>query len=147
MRLLFIALALLLQMQVAFAGMILEATYPYSLEQQEVHTVYGDSTVPMYINLRSFDNLKAENAAIKIVFPSGFKPSANESWQVEKIGENYVGAIPDQSVKYLSDEFKEYVEAVLADRYHKEIKLDSVSTMRKKVLGKARIMGIICTEE
>lgn len=27
-----------------------------------------------------------------------------------EIGDNYVGAIPDQSVKYLSDEFKSYVE-------------------------------------
>ena len=90
MRLLFIALTLLVQVQVAFAGMILESIYPYSLEQQDVHTVYGDSTVPMYVNLRSSDNIKAENAAIKIVFPTGFKPSANENWQVDKVGENYV---------------------------------------------------------
>ena len=90
MRLLFIALTLLVQVQVAFAGMILESTYPYSLEQQDIHTVYGDSTVPMYVNLRSSDNIKAENAAIKIVFPTGFKPSANENWQVDKVGENYV---------------------------------------------------------
>ena len=60
MRLLFIALTLLVQVQVAFAGMILESTYPYSLEQQDVHTVYGDSTVPMYVNLRSSDNIKAD---------------------------------------------------------------------------------------
>jgi hypothetical protein len=90
MRLLFIALTLLVQVQVAFAGMILESIYPYSLEQKDVHTVYGDSTVPMYVNLRSSDNIKAENAAIKIVFPTGFKPSANENWLVDKVGENYV---------------------------------------------------------
>lgn len=37
-----------------------------------------------------------------------------------ELGENYVGAIPDQSVKYLSDEFKEYVEKrVGVEKYDK----------------------------
>lgn len=37
-----------------------------------------------------------------------------------EIGDNYVGAIPDQSVKYLSDEFKEYVEnRVGVEKYDK----------------------------
>ena len=37
-----------------------------------------------------------------------------------EIGDNYVGAIPDQSVKYLSDEFKAYVEnRVGVEKYDK----------------------------
>ncbi len=90
MRLLLMALALIMQVQVVFAGMMLEATYPYSLEQQEVQTVYGKSTVPMYINLQSFDNMEAEKADVKITFPVGFKPIANEKWRVNKVGDYYV---------------------------------------------------------
>ncbi len=37
-----------------------------------------------------------------------------------EIGDNYIGAIPDQSVKYLSDEFKDYVEnRVGVEKYDK----------------------------
>ena len=38
--------------------------------------------------------------------------------------------------------FNAIFEYILSEYYHKEVKLDCVTTMRKKVLGKARIMGI-----
>lgn len=127
MRLFLLLLALLVQMQITFAGMILEAEYPYSLDKQDVHTVYGKSTVPMYINLRSFDNPEVEKANIKVTLPIGFKPSENERWQVNKVGEQYIAT----SQWVLGEQFAQtfdllYVQGLSIDAYgEKEVLVEA----------------------
>ena len=49
MRILYILLVLLCLMQQAFAGVKLEAVYPYNLDKSAAHVVHGGSTMPMFI--------------------------------------------------------------------------------------------------
>lgn len=85
MRILLLVLLLVSYVQVACAGMKLEAKYPYHLEKQGVHTVYEESTVPIYVNLVNFDNAAPVEATVKITLPQGFEPLTEgneEKWQV-----------------------------------------------------------------
>ena len=68
----FITLVLLCWSTVANAGALLQAEYPYSLEKNNIHQVEGGSTMPLYINLTSFDEAKALQAQIKVTLPKGF---------------------------------------------------------------------------
>ena len=52
---LLVFLVVLLQAATGFAGQQLDAVYPYSLERQEIHAVTGRSTLPLFINLTSYD--------------------------------------------------------------------------------------------
>lgn len=85
----FILLVLLCQMAVAMAGATLEAIYPYNLNKKDLHKIEGGSTMPLYLNIVSFDNPHTENAAIKVVLPQGFTVLPNEKWQQQLVdGQN-----------------------------------------------------------
>ena len=79
----FITLVLLCWSTVANAGAQLQAEYPYSLEKNNIHQVEGGSTMPLYINLTSFDEAKALQAQIKVTLPKGFAALPNNGWQLD----------------------------------------------------------------
>ncbi|MEE1194387.1 MAG: hypothetical protein U0K79_06255, partial [Phascolarctobacterium sp.] len=78
----FITLVLLCWSTVANAGALLQAEYPYSLEKNNIHQVEGGSTMPLYINLTSFDIAQAQLAQIKVTLPKGFVALPNNGWQI-----------------------------------------------------------------
>ena len=87
----FITLMLLCWCTTASAGATLQAIYPYSLEQNNIHQVEGGSTMPLYINLTSYDVPKLQQAQIKVTLPQGFEALANHGWQlVDKHGQQAV---------------------------------------------------------
>lgn len=79
----FITLVLLCWSTVASAGALLQAEYPYSLEKNNIHQVEGGSTMPLYINLTSFDKVKPQEAQIKVTLPEGFAALPNNGWQID----------------------------------------------------------------
>lgn len=79
----FITLVLLCWSTVANAGALLQAEYPYSLEKNNIHQVEGGSTMPLYINLTSFDEVKPQEAQIKVMLPKGFAALPNNGWQID----------------------------------------------------------------
>ena len=79
----FITLVLLCWSTVANAGAMLQAEYPYSLEKNNIHQVEGGSTMPLYINLTSFDEAKALQTQIKVTLPKGFAALPNNGWQID----------------------------------------------------------------
>lgn len=90
MRILLLVLLLLCHVQAVFAGINLEAAYPYNMEKRDVRTVYEGSTVPLYINLTSFDVPVEQHAKVKITFPAGFEPQGNAAWQVQEQDGKYI---------------------------------------------------------
>ena len=90
MRILMMVLLLLTYVQVACAGLKLEAEYPYHLEKKGVHTVYEASTVPLYVNMVNHGNKYLQEADIKITLPKGFMPLHSDKWQVQEVGENVI---------------------------------------------------------
>ncbi|MBP3265080.1 MAG: hypothetical protein J6L94_07085 [Acidaminococcaceae bacterium] len=78
------ALLLLMAGADVFAGEKLEAVYPYSLEKREIRTVTGRSTLPLFINLTSFDVPRRQQADVTVVLPEGFSALPKEGWQIEK---------------------------------------------------------------
>ena len=87
----FITLMLLCWCTTASAGATLQAIYPYSLEQNNIHQVEGGSTMPLYINLTSYDVPELQQAQIKVTLPQGFEALANHGWQlVDKHGQQAV---------------------------------------------------------
>lgn len=79
----FITLVLLYWSTVANAGALLQVEYPYSLEKDNIHQVEGGSTMPLYINLTSFDEVKPQEAQIKVTLPKGFAALPNNGWQID----------------------------------------------------------------
>ena len=79
----FITLVLLCWSTVANAGAMLQAEYPYSLEKNNIHQVEGGSTMPLYINLTSFDEAEPQEAQIKVTLPKGFAALPNNGWQID----------------------------------------------------------------
>lgn len=90
MRIFLMVLILLCYVQAAFAGINLDAVYPYNLEKRNINTVYSGSTVPLYLNITSFDLLQDEKAKIKITLPKGFEPLLNEKWHISENGEQNI---------------------------------------------------------
>lgn len=87
MRIWILVLLLLSYVQAACAGMKLEAEYPYHLERQGVHTVFEESTVPLYVNIVNFNNPTPVEAEIKITLPQGFMPVTEgtaDKWHVQR---------------------------------------------------------------
>ncbi len=77
-----ILLSVMWCVQIACAGMTLDAIYPYNLDKKDEHTVHGESTVPLYFNINSFDNATPLQAEIKVTLPAGFVAHENDKWQV-----------------------------------------------------------------
>lgn len=68
---------------VCYAGARLEALYPYSLEQQNIHKVEGSSTMPLYVRLTSYDIPHMQQTVVKVTLPTGFKALPSKIWRVE----------------------------------------------------------------
>lgn len=77
-------------METALAGVKLEAVYPYNMEQKNLHTVYGGSTVPFFVNGTSFDVPYEQDTEIVITLPDGFIPQQSSQWQIEKTNQGYI---------------------------------------------------------
>lgn len=71
----------------ASAGARLQAEYPYSLEQKNIQQVEGGSTMPLYLNLTSFDVAEPQEAQIKVTLPKGFVALPTSGWQLRDFGE------------------------------------------------------------
>lgn len=82
MRILYILLVLLCLAQQAFAGVKLEAVYPYNLDKSAAHVVHGGSTMPLFINITSFDVPHEQPAHLRVILPEGFKALANDKWRL-----------------------------------------------------------------
>ena len=82
MRILYILLALLCLMQQAFAGVKLEAVYPYNLDKSAAHVVHGGSTMPLFINITGFDVPHEQPAHLRVILPEGFKALAGDKWHL-----------------------------------------------------------------
>lgn len=82
MRILYILLALLCLTQQAFAGVKLEAVYPYNLDKSAAHVVHGGSTMPLFINITGFDVPHEQPAHLRVILPEGFKALANGKWHL-----------------------------------------------------------------
>ena len=83
---LLVFLLLLLQVTAGFAGRQLDAVYPYSLEKQQIRTVTGRSTLPLYVNLTSYDIPRMQQAEVSVKLPEGFSALPKEGWQIYKGG-------------------------------------------------------------
>lgn len=86
MRILYILLALLCLTQQAFAGVKLEAVYPYNLDKSAAHVVHGGSTMPLFINITGFDVPHEQPAHLRVILPEGFKALANGKWHLGSAG-------------------------------------------------------------
>ncbi|WP_304228457.1 hypothetical protein [Phascolarctobacterium succinatutens] len=86
MRILYILLALLCFAQQAFAGVKLEAVYPYNLDKSATHVVHGGSTMPLFINITGFDVSHEQPAHLRVILPEGFKALANGKWRLGSAG-------------------------------------------------------------
>ena len=76
------------------AGARLQAEYPYSLEQKNIHQVEGGSTMPLYLNLTSYDIPQPQKATIKVTLPQGFQLLPGIGWRLfEKAGQHGVQAL------------------------------------------------------
>lgn len=82
MRILYILLVLLCLTQQAFAGVKLEAVYPYNLDKSAAHVVHGGSTMPLFINITGFDVPHEQPAHLRVILPEGFKALANDKWHL-----------------------------------------------------------------
>ena len=85
MRILYILLALLCLAQQAFAGVKLEAVYPYNLDKSAAHVVHGGSTMPLFININSFDVPHEQPAHLRVILPEGFKALGGEKWRAGSV--------------------------------------------------------------
>ena len=86
MRILYILLVLLCLTQQAFAGVKLEAVYPYNLDKSAAHVVHGGSTMPLFINITSFDVPHEKPAHLRVILPDGFKALAGDKWHLGSAG-------------------------------------------------------------
>lgn len=83
-KILWFCLLLMSYVQGAWAGTQLQVEYPYSLDQkerQQNNQVQGGSTMPLYINLTSYDVPVEQNAEVKVTLPQGFKALPAHGWQ------------------------------------------------------------------
>ena len=84
MKILTLLLILLAYTQSCLAGINLEAVYPYSLEKKENQKVYEGSTMPLYINLTSFDLKEDEPVEVKVSLPNGFVAQSGINFKADK---------------------------------------------------------------
>lgn len=84
MKLRFLTLIIILIscVQTAWAGTVLEAVYPYNLEKRDIHVVPAGSTMPLYINLTSFDVPNEQHAHVTVYLPDGFEALPGKGWQL-----------------------------------------------------------------
>ena len=81
LRSIVLTLLLLLCTQLAWAGVNLDVVYPYNLDKSDKHVVHGGSTMPLYINIKSFDVPHEQQARLKVILPEGFSALPDDKWQ------------------------------------------------------------------
>ncbi|MDO4177927.1 MAG: hypothetical protein Q4D21_01950 [Phascolarctobacterium sp.] len=81
MKIMTLLLLLISYVQICFAGVKLEAVYPYSLDKKGEQVVYEGSTMPFYLNLTSFDLPEDEPVSVKVTFPEGFACMSGTNFQ------------------------------------------------------------------
>lgn len=67
----------------ALAGQRLEAVYPYSMERRKIEKVTGRSTLPVFIDLTSYDVPRVQPVRITIRLPKGFRALPKDGWIVK----------------------------------------------------------------
>lgn len=108
MKLLILLLSIISYVQICFAGVNLEAVYPYSLDKNEQQVVYAGSTMPLFLNMTSFDLAKDEPVHVKVILPEGFIAHSGTNF---KANENTASAnfVLDKNFSHTFDLL--YVEA------------------------------------
>lgn len=66
-----------------FAAVELEAVYPYNMTRRDVHVVGRGSTVPLYLNLKSYDVPHKQQAQIRVTLPEGFAAVPGHGWLMQ----------------------------------------------------------------
>ena len=69
-------------MQTAWAGISLNAVYPYSLDKKVNKTVAAGSTMPLYLNITAFDVPEEQPVKVTVNLPKGFFVLPGGKWQV-----------------------------------------------------------------
>lgn len=85
-RIISLLVMLLAYMQVAFAGVQLEAVYPYSMNKTKIEAVRGQSTLPVYVELIASDIPQQLPAAITVEAPEGFHILPAQGWRLQEEG-------------------------------------------------------------
>lgn len=85
------------------AGMNIDVIYPYSLDKKSADVVYGNSTVPLYININNFDNKNKENVHITVDLPDDFTAVANEKFKIDSNGDAKSIWVLDKNFGYSFD--------------------------------------------
>lgn len=83
-RIISLLVLLLAYVQVAFAGVQLEAVYPYSMNKVKIDAVRGQSTVPVYVELIASDIPQQLSAAITVEAPEGFHILPAQGWSLNQ---------------------------------------------------------------
>lgn len=65
----------------AWAAVVLDASYPYSLGGKEGGPVYGGSTLPLYLHLQSYDVPRRQPVSVTVTLPAGFRALPGTGWQ------------------------------------------------------------------
>lgn len=86
LKIISLLVALLVYVQVAFAGVQLEAVYPYSMNKVKIEAVKGQSTMPVYVELLATDIPEALPAAVTVEAPEGFHLLPAEGWTIAADG-------------------------------------------------------------
>lgn len=82
LKILSIFLLCFLNINVALAGVQVDAVYPYSLDKKVNKTVAAGSTMPLYLNITAFDVPDEQPVKVTVILPEGFKVLPGGKWQV-----------------------------------------------------------------
>ena len=82
LKILSIFLLCFLNINVALAGVQVDAVYPYSLDKKVNKTVAAGSTMPLYLNITAFDVPEKQPIKVTVNLPEGFKVLQSDKWQV-----------------------------------------------------------------
>ena len=82
LKILSIFLLCFLNINVALAGVQVDAVYPYSLDKKVIKTVAAGSTMPLYLNITAFDVPEKQPIKVTVNLPEGFKVLQSDKWQV-----------------------------------------------------------------
>ena len=82
LKILSILLLCFLNINVALAGVQIDAVYPYSLDKKVNKTVAAGSTMPLYLNITAFDVPEKQPIKVTVNLPEGFKVLPGGKWQI-----------------------------------------------------------------
>lgn len=82
LKILSIFLLCFLNINVALAGVQVDAVYPYSLDKKVNKTVAAGSTMPLYLNITAFDVPEEQPVKVTVNLPKGFFVLPGGKWQI-----------------------------------------------------------------